>query len=144
MLIISDTQLRIIDSFFLVAEESKKHQKVTMQLVADRAEIRRQNIYKNHFHGIEDIINTVHLLIDHDCKQKMSEFIANRDRDLMSFIAKEILPLLYAKRRWLKNLYNPSLDPDWMPFLYQQYLPIVQVHFENRLDNVCDELGVTS
>ncbi|GAX47747.1 TetR/AcrR family transcriptional regulator [Pseudolactococcus reticulitermitis] len=144
MVIISETQLRIIDSFFLIAEENGTVQKITMQQIAERAGIRRQNIYKNHFNGIEDIIQTVHLLIARDCKQKMSTFIASHDQDMLLFIAKEILPILYAKRRWLKNLYNPSLDPDWVPFLYQQYLPLVQVYFENRLDHVCAELGITS
>ena len=63
MIIINDTQLKIIDAFFVLTNESTSLHDITMQLIADKAGIRRQNIYKNHFNGIQDIIKTVHLLI---------------------------------------------------------------------------------
>lgn len=143
MILISDTQVRIIDAFFLLAQESECAQNITMQQIAEKAGIRRQNIYKNHFHGIEDIIHTVHLIIDNNCKNLMKTFVNNNSNDLSIFLADEMLPLLYSKRAWLKNLYNTSLDPDWLPFLHEQYKPLVKVYLDNNIDEICSRLKLS-
>lgn len=140
MILISDTQVKIIDAFFLIAQESECAQNITMQQIAEKAGIRRQNIYKNHFNGIDDIIHTVHRIIDKKCKELMKKFINSNSKNLSIFVADEILPVLYNKRDWLKNLYNTSLDPDWIKFLHDQYKPLVKVYLEDNIDEICSRL----
>lgn len=143
MLIINDTQLKIIDAFFVLTNENTSLHDITMQSIADKAGIRRQNIYKNHFNGIQDIIRTVHLLIDRDCKKKLETYIMSRNnQDLPTFIAEEILPLLYARRDWLKPLYNSSIDPDWIPFLHEQYSPLIKMYYENKVESISSSLNI--
>ncbi|ETD05615.1 TetR/AcrR family transcriptional regulator [Lactococcus formosensis] len=143
MIIINDTQLKIIDAFFVLTNESTSLHDITMQLIADKAGIRRQNIYKNHFNGIQDIIKTVHLLIDRDCKSKIKSFIiSENNQELPTFIAEEILPLLYARRDWLKPLYNSSIDPDWIPFLREQYYPLIKMYYGNKIENISSSLNI--
>nr|BAM73615.1 putative transcriptional regulator [Lactococcus lactis] len=143
MILVSDTQLRIIDAFFLLAEKSDCAHKITMQQIAEKAGITRQNIYKNHFHGVDDIIRTVHLMIDSDCKNLMKKFVSNNSENLSTFLADEILPILYSRRAWLKNLYDTSLDPDWLPFLHEQYKPLVKLYLRNDIDKICSKLEIS-
>lgn len=128
--IISDKQRLIIDSFFQVAQEVQDCQKITMQMIADKVGMKRQNIYAKHFSSIEDMIETIHLLIDYDCKMKLQEFLRSDRQDLADYLAVNILPLLYQKRDWLRILYSTNLDSHWFEFLQKQYTPMIKSYFD--------------
>lgn len=124
--IISETQQRIIDAFFIVAEECDNPQKITMKKIADKAGIKRQNIYKKHFSNIDDLLNTIHRLINWECEEKFEEFPESGSSDLLAYFAQEILPLLYDKRDWLKILYGTTTDSSWAAFLQKSYTPYLR------------------
>lgn len=144
-IIISDTQQRIIDSFFILARDSNSLKKITMKDIAEKAGIKRQNIYKKHFSSKKDIINTIHNLINWECEQKFEEFINDKNQtDLISFYADNILPILYDKRDYLKILYGTDADSEWMFFLQKQYSPIVKECLKSHQENLGKQIEFIS
>lgn len=144
-IIISDTQQRIIDSFFILARDSNSLKEITMADIAEKAGIRRQNIYKKHFSNKKDIIDTIHNLINWECEQKFEEFINNKNQtDLISFYADNILPILYDKRDYLKILYGTEADSEWMFFLHKQYTPIVKKCLKSQQERLGSQIEFIS
>ncbi|MCH4171348.1 MAG: TetR/AcrR family transcriptional regulator [Lactobacillus sp.] len=99
-------------------------------MVADKAGIRRQSIYGRHFNSIEDIITTIHSIIDNEIAEKVKDAIANTATDPITYFSKEMLPLLYNRRDWLKVLYGTVIDDSWINFLQDKYTPIFRAYLE--------------
>jgi hypothetical protein len=136
MRFVSETQLKIIEAFFILAENSATPRKISMQMIADKAGINRQNIYKNHFCSIDDLLDAAHRVIDHDCEKKLKSFTSVKKQDLIIYFSKEILPILYQKRNWLRVLYKYSADSNWMQFLEYQYKPIIKEYLKSSSHNM--------
>ncbi|GAB2024440.1 hypothetical protein OfM1_05110 [Lactovum odontotermitis] len=128
MVELSEKQKMIIEAFFLLAQEVADPQKITMQMIADRAGITRQNIYAKHFDSIEEMIQKIHILIDSQCMEKMEEFFEANRHDLVDYFADEVLPILYERRAELRVLYRTNLDRRWSLFLEKQYAPMIEAY----------------
>lgn len=129
MIITSDSQKRLIEAFFRVAEEHPE-QKITFAMIAERAGMSRENAYRNHFRGIPEIIKRIHFLIDNDISTEFEKFTASDDTDILRFIGKSILPFLYDKKDWLRVLYGTNVDSEWFTFLQQRYVPLVTIYLD--------------
>ncbi|CAM3102791.1 TetR/AcrR family transcriptional regulator [Lactococcus hircilactis] len=130
MPVTSDSQRQLIEAFFRVAKEYPE-QKMTFAMVAKRAGMSRENAYRNHFRGIPEIIERIHFLIDNEIRTDFEKFISSEDPDISKFFS-TILPFLYEKQEWLRVLFNSYIDPNWLMFLQQKYIPL----FTDYLDKL--------
>lgn len=129
---LSTTQLRIIDCLFLLGETIEINN-VTMEMVAKKAGIRRQNIYKSHFGSIDSIIHTAYNEIDKDIYEKLYKYINSKeDINIVHFISEELLSLFYEKRKWLRVIFNDSLYGDWKKYMAKRYVPIMREYIETK------------
>ena len=135
MIPITERQQQIIDAFFLVAQENPDLKQITLKRVAEKAGMRRQSIYGRHFNSVEDIITTIHNLIDNQIVEKMHHFVLTSDDDPITYFSKEILPILYEKRDWLKILYGTVIDNSWILFLQAKYTPILKLYLQKKGNN---------
>jgi len=113
-----------MDAFFMLVDEVDEPRKITMEMIANRVGIRRQSIYEKHFSSVSDLMETIFELVSSPCELKMQDYFRDeKNEDFFHFFAREILPLLYEKRDWLKLLYSKVLDASWSDFAYRTYLP---------------------
>lgn len=130
MIIVSERQRQIMDALFLAVESVGDLKKVTMDMVAERAGMRRQSIYEKHFRNIGEIIETIHALVSQECEERMEHFFSHSYKyyqgNFISFFEQEILPLLYEKRDWLRNLYSSMLDSSWTDYAQKVYTPYIK------------------
>ncbi len=133
MIIITDTQRKIIDAFFLAAKEHPRRKEMTMQLIADRAGMNKATIYKYHFSSVDEIIEKIHFLVDKDIGNAFENFITSDRSDFTSFMTDNMLPHLYDNKDWLKILYGTNIDPDWLDFLVNKYSPMVEKYL-NKIE----------
>jgi AcrR family transcriptional regulator len=138
MILVSERQREIIEAFFLVIKEMDEPNKITMDMIAERAGISRQGIYEKHFSNIGDIVEKIHSLVSEECEERMQNFFYNSyetyNGDYFKFFEEEILPLLYNKRDWLKTLYSTKLDSSWADYAQKAYTPYVELYL-TRLGN---------
>lgn len=104
-------------------------------MVADKAEMRRESIYKYHFKNVDAIIERIHLLIDEEIGNEFEKFITSGNTDLIHFFIHKMLPHMYENKEWLKLLYSTTLNSDWSDFLQKKYSPIVEVYLNNIRKN---------
>ena len=131
MLITTDNQQRVIDTFFLIAKETPDVNKISLQMIASRLGIRRESIYKYCFRTPDEILERAHYLIDKKIEEKVTEVVSGKHNDFAIFLSHEILPLLYEKKDWLQILYNTCLDPKWGKFLEKKYAPLIERYLDN-------------
>jgi predicted DNA-binding protein YlxM (UPF0122 family) len=132
---VSSRQRQVIDAFFVIAKENPDITEISMQMLADKVGIRRQSIYEKHFRSVDDIITLIHKMVDEDIENKIQGFLDKKGKDPMTFFAKEILPLLYEKREWLKVLYSSALDPSWVIYLQKKYRPLIKAYLKPHLSS---------
>lgn len=129
--ITTETQKKIIDAFFMVAS-NYPNKKITVEMIGQQAGMSRENIYHNHFRGIKEIIEKIHLLVDEELYNKFQRFVYDENTNLLNFLTHHVLPFLYEKREWLKILYGTQIDPEWEYFLESRYAPLIN----NYLDKI--------
>ena len=135
MILITDSQRLIIDAFFLAVQEHPDAKHITTKMIAKKAGISRQNVYK-HFRNLEELIILVHRLIDEPCVEKLKEFRVDKEKDLVKFFAHEVLPLLYEKRDWLKLLYEKAFDPNWTYYIKAKYQPVLEPYLKKSENKI--------
>lgn len=126
----SETQQRIIDAYFRIIQENPDTKKVTLGMVAEKAGMRRESVYRYHFKNIEEIRDRIHYLIDGGLEKEVLDFVDGKTFDINSFIATKLLRLLYEKRAWLKVMYSTDVDAEWESFLLKKYIPIITKYLE--------------
>lgn len=134
MKIITDSQRKIIDAFFLIAKE-QPNQRITFQMLADQSGMRRESIYRYHFSNLEELIEKVHDIIDNEISSAFEEFVNNGDLNLLKFLSYLVLPCLYEKKDWLKILYGTNVDPGWSNFLEERYFPLIECYLNKKGKN---------
>ncbi|MBB5888194.1 hypothetical protein [Lactovum miscens] len=127
MIITTDNQQKVIDTFFLIAKETPSVNKITLQMIASRLGIRRESIYKYCFRIPNEILERAHYLVDKKIEESVNEFVNGERHDFAVFLSHEILPLLYEKRDWLQILYNTILDPKWGKILEKNMYPLLKI-----------------
>jgi len=132
VVVTSMTQYKIIDAYFRVLQENPCLKKVTLGMVAEKAGMRRESIYRYHFQGVEDIQDRIHYLINLEIKESVQSFLLNDALDLDTFLNQSFLPILYAKKDWLKIMSKTTADTEWNKFLIEEYAPLI----ENYLDSI--------
>ncbi|WP_270227975.1 transcriptional regulator [Lactococcus garvieae] len=101
---------------------------MTLQMVADQAGLRRESIYRYHFDNMEDIIEKIHFLIDKDIDDETAKFMRGTNTNIVKFVSHTLLPLLYARKEWIKILCETNVDPNWLNFLQEKYSPVVEAY----------------
>ena len=129
-MITTEGQKKIIAAFFEVAATVGDTDKITIKMIADQVGIRRESIYKYHFRNIDEIINHIHNLIDKEVFERFKYHTIDKGGDAVWFLTYEFLPVLYEKREWLKILYSTKVDPSWMEFLVNRYVPIIKEYLD--------------
>lgn len=124
VIITTETQKKIIEAFLILASTSS-NKKITVEMIGHEIGMSRENIYRNHFRGIKEIIERIHYLIDEEIFSKFQEFVDSGNSNITGFLAEQILPILYEKKEWLKVLYGTNTDPDWTFFLETKYVPLI-------------------
>ncbi|SCW48414.1 transcriptional regulator, TetR family [Streptococcus equinus] len=114
------TRENIIHAVFSLASKNPNRFNFSISEIAQEAGISRQAIYKNHFDSFEEILCYIHSHIDCEIKKKFSDYTYSK-KDIITFFAYEVLPILYKYRDWLKFLYSTDIDPHWHSFLKKEY-----------------------
>lgn len=120
------TDDKIIEGFFEAIRKNKitKFQELTVQLIVQEAGISKPTFY-THFESIEELLKDIRFKIDEGIPEKLVAFEADHEQDLVTYVAREILPMLYNHRDWLKVLYGTAIDPEWHGFLQESYMKFV-------------------
>jgi len=132
---LSENQEKIIEAFLMLARENP-NEKITVQMIADRADLHRSTIYKYHFSNIEDIIRHIRQILDKELVESFHQVLEKDitdDSALLDFIANTLLPSLYHRRTWLKVLYTTDVDPTFERYLLKSYSPLVEDYL-NKLE----------
>ncbi|KSU00990.1 TetR/AcrR family transcriptional regulator [Lactococcus lactis] len=130
ILIISDKQRKIIDAYFRVLQENPDVTEVTLGMVASKVGMSRESVFRYHFRNVEEIRDKIHFLIDADVYKKTKEFVESEGYNLFDFIDRELLPLLYIHRDWLKLMHLRGIDYRFQSFLLKKYIPIVEKYLD--------------
>lgn len=129
-IITTKTQKQIIEAFLNLASNSQ-NQKITVDMIAKKMGMSRENIYHNHFKGIKDIIERIHFLTDAEIFCKFQSYVDTDSSNISSFLSKQLLPNLYEKKEWLKILYGTNVDPNWINFIESRYIPLVNRYLDS-------------
>jgi len=131
--ITSTTQLKIIDAYFRILQEDSSWKKVTFAMVAEKAGMRRESIYRYHFSNIEEIKERIYYLIDAEIEEISKDFFMDKNGNLNIFLTQKLLPLLFSKKDWLKVIYKTTMSAEWNEFLREKYSPLLESYL-NRLE----------
>lgn len=104
-------------------------------MVADQAGLRRESIYRYHFDNMEDIIEKIHFLIDKDIDDETAKFMRGTNTNIVKFVSHTLLPLLYARKEWIKILCETNVDPNWLNFCkknIRQLLRLILIKLAKR------------
>lgn len=132
MLLFSERQLLIIDAYFVCIQECGGSKTLTMQMIADRVGIRRQNIYKKHFPNLAAITRASYEMVDFDISRQLKIYQPKKDGNLVDYFTQTVLPLIWTQRYYLKILYTNPSNNDWVNYLSQRYTPLIQAHLTNQ------------
>lgn len=132
----TSTDERVFNAFCLVANESEFRSDITMAKIAQKMGISKQAINKYYYKNVNEIINALHYYVDQEVNDKIQNFINNKSnkKNLISFLAAEILPLLYKNREYLYVLYGEVADASWFKFIKMTYSPIIEPYIANFID----------
>lgn len=100
-----------------------------MAKIAEKMGISKQALNKSYYKDVNEIIHFLHIYVDQDIQDKFQTFVEHHQKDLILFIAKEILPMLFKNKEYLCILYGTVADPSWLGYLEDTYSNIVQSHF---------------
>lgn len=131
MLYLSERQHLIIDAYFACIQDAKSSKNITMQSIADRVGIRRQNIYKKHFPNLETIVKTSYMMADQKIHDKFTSYSQAHQQSLAQLFADEVLPLIWEQRFYLSILYSSPFNQDWFNYLNQKYVPLIEQHLKH-------------
>ncbi|GAK30044.1 putative transcriptional regulator [Weissella oryzae SG25] len=132
MLLFSERQLLIIDAYFVCIQECGVSKTITMQMIADKVGIRRQNIYKKHFPNLAAITRASYEMVDFYINRQLQDYQPRKDGSLVDYFAQTVLPLIWAQRYYLKILYTSPSNNDWINYLSNRYTPLIQAHLTNQ------------
>lgn len=124
------TRENIINALFRFAAKHPDDYNITIADVASEAHISRQAIYKKHYSTVETIIEDIHEIISSEFQNELDKFSENSGDELFPFVIKNILPLIYRYRTWLKILYTTSMDPHWLDFVEKRYSNWLSPHIK--------------
>lgn len=118
---LENTRKKIINAFFELAINNPEKTNFTMTEIAHQAGLTRQAIYRKHFKNFQEIINYVHTLIDEQIYQVYSNYDITTDGNPFDYVADNILPVIYERRKWISCLYTSAIDPSFEQFIVSTY-----------------------
>ncbi|MCL2676772.1 MAG: TetR family transcriptional regulator C-terminal domain-containing protein [Streptococcaceae bacterium] len=140
MVIFAQKDIKVLECFCLVANESETHRDITIKKVVEKMSVSRQALNQLGYHNVDEIIQALRLYVDQPLQQKFETFVQHPNQDWTLFIAEEILPLLYENRDFFYTLYGGVADPSWFPYLEKNYSQLVLPYFEHTQSN----MGISS
>lgn len=104
------TRENIINSFFRLALQEPNRQHFTLSEIAREANVSRQAIYKKHYKNTEEILEDIRNKINLEIFKHLDSAALKKDESPFIFFAKEILPIAYKYRIWIRVLTTTSMD----------------------------------
>lgn len=105
------TRERIINSFFRLALQNPYKQHFTLSEIAKEANVSRQAIYKKHYKNTTEIIEDIRYKINEEMFVRLDNFVEDDEKSPLIYFAKNVLPLAYEYRSWIRVLVTTAMDP---------------------------------
>ncbi|MEX2784947.1 TetR/AcrR family transcriptional regulator [Streptococcus sp. H49] len=126
----------IINALLRIASKNPDKKEVTMSEIAEEAGISRQAIYQKHYNNVEDIFNDIHHSITQEVYETLEHAVNSKKiASIYDIIADELIPKVYYYRSWGKVLFHTSLDHNWVQFLQDIYLPLLEEQDSNIINH---------
>ena len=116
---------RLINGFFLLAEEKDVISDLNFSLIARKAKIDLSNM-KKQFSTLPQLYEFIHQKVDEQFHEKIIACFKDYDQSSTALFAANILPLIEENRNQLKHLFNLKFDPFYPHFLEKQYFNTVK------------------
>ncbi len=133
---------KIIDAFFELAINNPEKNSFTMTEIARQAGLSRQAIYRKHFKNFQEIIDYVHAMIDEQIHQVYNNYDITKDGNPFNYVADNVLPIIYGRRKWISCLYTSAIDPSFEQFIVSTYTKwgMENVHPESKKFHLPDDV----
>jgi AcrR family transcriptional regulator len=129
-------EIRVFDAFCAAAVEKTNSKPVTLTEIAAKMGISRQALVKSYFPDVDNIVASLHNYVDEEIFEMFRAFVDSGNRNLFVFLADEVFPILYRKRKYLHALYDTNADSSWLTFVVRKYSLLFQPFFSESEERI--------
>jgi hypothetical protein len=130
------TELKIMEAYIRASRKNAKENELSISAVAKEAGLSRETIYHKYFPGgLVEFQDAINITICREIEEALLDYSFNSNEgkeDILFFLNKKILPLLYKRQDWLKVMFSTGFNAKWNAHLLRTFSPIVKRYLDRK------------
>ena len=122
ILLATDIQTNIANALLDLSLEYPSRSDFSMDEIAVRAGMTRQDLYQQHFRSNREIVEYLRQTMGTEINALFQQYNPATGQNPLDYFVNNILPMLYKNRKLIRCFCTTEIDPTWRPFIQKIYL----------------------